>query len=124
MSLPLKITRVIDNHLWKITFSLNAVKLPENDAQLMMKFGEPQISIGGVFLEGTPDEYTLPEKFIRVKTDLPFTQTFDAQSSVFSTNLLEKAEAFQEAFVTAYTEAFSDLRALNDNFSGEFIVNI
>lgn len=221
MSFALKISKTIDNHIWKITFSVDSNKIPESDKSLMLKFGEPTVSVGGTFgtispagqrytgvtgvadaagtgatftierdelgeienviltaggsgytageqitilgssigglnlvdnltvvvtgvltLSGDaidtftpglgtvpaptpgPNAFTLPEKFIRVRTDLPFTQTFDSKSSIFSTNTQAKAELFETVFVERYSEAFSALRALNDTFTGEAIVNI
>lgn len=121
MSFALKISKTIDNHIWKITFSVDSNKIPESDKALMLKFGEPTISVGGVF---GVDSFSLPDKFIRVRTDLPFTQLFDSKSSVFSTDTQLKAELFIDTFVDRYVEAFSALRALNDTFSGEAIVNI
>jgi hypothetical protein len=221
MSFALKISKTIDNHIWKITFSVDSNKIPESDKSLMLKFGEPSISVGGTFGTVSPagqryigvvgassaagtgatftierneqggvenviltaggsgytigeqitilgssiggldtvdnltvevtgvltlsgdavdtfttgigtvpaplpgvNTFSLPEKFIRVRTDLPFTQTFDSKSSTFAANTQAKAELFEAAFVERYSEAFSSLRALNDTFTGEAIVNI
>jgi hypothetical protein len=124
MTVPLKITRVIDNHIWKMTFVLDTQKLSESDKALMLKFGEPTINVGGTYLAATLDEYILPAKFIRVVSDLPYVQAFDSKSTAFSTATQVKAQAFQNAFIFNYTAAFTALRAQNDSFSGEFIFNI
>lgn len=120
----LKIKRVIDNDIWKLTFSLDTQSLAESDKDLIRKFGEPQINIGGTFLDSTPNEYSLPAKFLRVRSDLPYTQEFDSKSPDYSTNTLTKALAFQESFITKYHEAFTDLRSNTDTFTGEQIENI
>ena len=120
----LKIKRNIENDIWKINFSLDAVSLPESDKDLMRKFGEPTINIGGIFLEGTPDEYTLPDKYIRIRSDLPFTQDFDSKSLDFETNTQAKALAFQTTFVDNFTGALQTLRANADTFTGEYLENI
>ena len=120
----LKIKRTIDNDIWKINFSLDVASLSENDKDLMRKFGEPQINIGGTFLGETVNEYTLPDKYIRLRSDLPFTQEFDSKSPDFSTATQVKAEAFQDAFTTAYEAAFVNLRTNADTFTGEYLVNI
>jgi hypothetical protein len=121
----LKIKRTLDNDIFKINFSLDISSLPESDKDLIRKFGEPQINVGGLYLEDTDNEFTLPDKFIRVRSDMPFVQEFDAKSNFLGfTSTQIQAEAFQEAFVAKYQEAFTNLRATSDTFTGEFIENI
>lgn len=128
MSAILKITRSIDNDIWKITFSLDPLKLAESDKQLMAKFGEPEINVGGVIegptIQGEDTEYTLPAKYIKIRSGLPYTQEFDSRTVPFNTHTQEKAEAYQTAFVARYTQALAELRANEDTFSGEYLVNI
>lgn len=120
----LKIKRFIDNDVFKITFSLDNTTLPESDKELLRKFGEPTIDIGGVYTPSSGTTYTLPSKYIRVKSDLPFTQEFDGKSVDFAENTKEKALIFQETFIAAYNDAFATLRAEADTFTGEQIENI
>lgn len=120
----LKIKRSINNDVWKINFSLDVQSIPESDKELIRKFGEPQINVGGIFLENTADQYTLPDKYIRIRTDLPYTQEFDSKSADFSENTQTKALAFQEKFIADYSSAFVELRAKADTFTGESIENI
>lgn len=123
MPASLKIKRSIENDIWKIQFSLDLATLPESDKELIRKFGEPQINAGGDF--GTaPNAYTLPDKWIKIKTDLPYTQEFDSKSVMFATNTQIKAEAYQEAFTATYSAALRDLRDKEDTFTGEEIYNI
>ena len=65
----LRVYRSIDNSIWKLTFVNDPEALSENDKKLMRNFGEPEINLGGVFLVGTANAYTLPEK--NVRTALP-----------------------------------------------------
>lgn len=120
----LRIKRSIDNDVWKINFSLDVATLPESDKELIRKFGEPSIDIGSVYLEGTPNEYTLPNKFLRIRSDLPYTQEFDSKSPDFEAATQLKAEAFQTQFVSLYSAAFAALRANADTFTGEYVENI
>lgn len=120
----LKIKRTIENDVWKLNFSLDSSSVSEYDRELIRKFGEPQINVGGVFLAESDDEYSLPDKYIRVRTDLPYTQEFDSKSPDYSENTQTKALAFQQAFVEKYSQAFEDLRNNPDTFSGEYIENI
>lgn len=132
MPILLKTKRAIDNDVFKVTFSLDVARLPERDKELLSKFGEPKINIGGVYLSGTPNEFSFPDKYIRIKSDLPFTQEFDAKSdAIYDTspttaqaNTQAKAVAFQNSFTQAYTAAFTSLRSYNDTFTSEYITNI
>lgn len=124
MAAQLKIKRSISNDIWAITFSLDLEKLSEGDKELMRKFGEPTINAGGIVLQNTPLEYTFPDKFIKIRADLPFTQEFDSKSGFFAADTQAKAEGYQEHFVAAYTQAFEELRNNADTFTGEFIENI
>lgn len=123
----LKIKRSIDNEIWKINFSLDVSSIPENDKELMRKFGEPEINLGGTFTVpggGGGTTFTLPDKYIKVKSGLPYTQEFDSKSPDFSADTQNKALAFEEEFIVRYTQAFTDLRESVDSFTGERIENI
>jgi hypothetical protein len=124
MPVQLKTKRFIENDVWKLNFTLDTANLPESDKELIRKFGEPQINVGGTFLAGGADEYILPDKYIRVRTDLPYTQEFDSKSVGFDTNTEAKALAFQIFFENAYEQAFTTLRESVDTFTGEYIKNI
>jgi len=56
----------------------------ENDRELMIKYGEPEINIGGVIVfpkEGSPDLVTVEfdDVYERIMTESPFTRKFDAR---------------------------------------------
>jgi len=72
------------------------------------------------------NEYTLPEKYIKIRSGLPFVQEFDSRGAggMFSNNTQIKAEAFQERFVERYTAALTDLRSNTDSFTKELLINI
>ena len=123
MPASLKIKRSIENDIWKIQFSLDLATLPESDKDLIRKFGEPQINAGGDF-GVAPNAYNLPDRWIKIKTDLPYTQEFDSKSPLFITNIQTKAEAYQTAFKSAYAYAFTALRMKADTFTGEEIYNV
>jgi len=128
MAAALKIKKYIENDIWKITFYLDASSLPESDKALIQKFGEPQINIGGTYTatdnQSNTYTYVLPDKFLRVRTDLPYTQEFDAKSPDFEDHTELKANAFLDEFKMLYSAAFVDLRATSDTFTGEEIYNI
>ena len=121
----LKIKRTIENDIFKFNFSLDIPSLAEADKELIRKFGEPSINIGGTYLEDTENEYTLPDKYIRIRTDLPYTQEFDAKSNEIGfVSSKAQAMAFEESFVIKFEDAFTALRSNTDTFTGERIVNI
>jgi hypothetical protein len=120
----LRVYRSIDNSVWKLTFVNDPEALSENDKKLMRNFGEPEINLGGTFLDSTENEYTLPEKHVRVRTDFPFTQSFDAKDTVFLENTETKVEAFETEIVSRFTLAFTTLRENDDTFNGEAIYNV
>jgi hypothetical protein len=123
----LRIKRYIDNDIWKINFSLDLSNLPESDKDLMRKFGEPEIDTGGTFTVpsmGGDTEYTLPNKFIKIKSGLPYTQEFDSKSPVFENDTQNKALAYEQEFISRYSEAFQNLRNNLDTFTGESVENI
>jgi len=127
MATLLRIKRSIVNEIWSITFSLDLAALPESDKELMRKFGEPTINVGGTFADPTYPtafSYTLPEAFILVRTDMPYTQLFDAKSADFMTNTQAKALLYEDTFISRYQAAFTALRSLTDTFSGERVVTL
>ena len=115
----LLITKNITDGVWSVGFSLDYKALSESDKQLVSQFGEPLIDTGGTFLAGTPEEYTLPSNFIRIFSELPFTQSFDSKSTTFATATLSKVTEFKVVFLSRFDAALATLRASVDNFTGE-----
>lgn len=126
----LKIKRFIQNDIWKITFTLDIDSLSEDDKARMQKYGEPEINVGGTVVyypSATPEteaSFELPDKYIKVRSESPYTQSFDSKSPDFSIDTEIKAIAYQSKYVAAYEEAFTALRAEADTFTGEYLVNI
>lgn len=124
MSAVLKITRSIDNDIWKITFRLDPANFSVSDEQLIARFGEPEINVGGVVgglaIQNGETSYTLPEKYIKIRSGLPYTQEFDSRIAPFNTDTRKKAEAYQAAFIARYNQTLADLRA-NSLYSAELL---
>jgi hypothetical protein len=123
----LRIKRFIDNDVWKINFALDLTSLPESDKDLMRKFGEPEINVGGTItyvISEVESTYTLPDKYIKIKSGLPYTQEFDSKSPDFLEAVQVKALAYEEEFISRYSAAFEDLRTNADSFTGERVQNI
>lgn len=118
----------ITNDVWTVTFTVQQGSLSQSDSQLISKFGMPTINSGHAFtFENTALNYTIPDNFIRVITDLPFTQSFDSTSAPFNqgySNLVLQTTAYITYFITTYTAAFTTLRANVDTFSGQTLITI
>jgi len=119
----LRVFSSIDNDIYSLTFVNDPVALSQQDKALMQRFGEPQINKGGTFGSGE-DSYTLPDCYIGIRTDFPYTQLFDAKGAPFDSNTVVKVEAYKTAITTAFTDALITLRENDDTFSGETVTNI
>lgn len=115
----LRVYQSIDNDVWKLNFVNDPIELSDTDKKLMKRFGEPEIEMGGVYLEGTGNEFTLPTKKARIKADFPFLQEFDSKAPPFNTNTQTKVEAYREDIVERFTDALVALRETPDTFTGE-----
>ena len=119
----LRVYQTIDNDLWKLTFVNDPDELSDTDKKLMQKFGEPEIQVGGSF--GTdPDTFTMPSQTVRIRSDFPFTQTFDSTTTPFNSDTQIKVLAYRDAIVSAFTSALTTLRETPDTFTGEQVYNI
>lgn len=115
----LRVYQTIESDVWKLTFVNDPDELSDTDRKLMKKFGEPEIEMGGVFLEGGENEFTLATKKARIRRDFPFTQEFDSTSADFETNTQTKVEAYRDDIVDRFSTALTTLRATTDTFTGE-----
>ena len=82
----LRVFQEIDNDIWKLTFVNDPEYLSEGDKKLMSQFGEPEIDLGGTFLAETANEFTLPTKKAKVRSDFPYTSSFDSRDADFEEN--------------------------------------
>jgi hypothetical protein len=122
-----RIFSYLKNEVYTLRFENDATALSEDDKQLMRDFGEPEINMGGTFLPGDPDEYTLPNAYIKVRSGFPYTREFDAKSGEFATNTLTKVDGYRDEIIVRFTDAFETLRAKapdSQAFTGELVYNI
>ena len=90
----------------------------------MLKFGEPLINVGGVFLSGTSNEFSFPNEYIKLRKDFPYKRNFDNRDAPFDTNLLTKIEAYREAILARVVTSITQLRLNTDTFTGEKVITI
>lgn len=120
----LRIFQKIENDVWTLTFVNDPVELSENDKSLMQRFGEPEIEVGGTYLTGDPNEFTLPTEQVKIRSDFPFTAEFDSKGAPFDTATQIKVLAYRDDIVSRFTDALTTLRAMTDTFTGEQVYNI
>ena len=120
----LRTFKSIENDIYVVRFEHDLTALSNSDKELMQKFGEPEIDLGGTFLASTANEYTLPTEYVKVRSDFPIRKEFDSRSAPFDTNTLTKVNAYKDEIQTRFTSAFTTLRANSDTFTGEEIDNV
>ncbi len=120
----LRVYQSIENEVYRLRFENDASALAQQDLMLMEKFGEPEINIGGTFLEETEDSFILPDQYVKVRSGFPFLQEFDSRSDPFATNTVVKVTAYRDELRTRFSDAFTALRANGDTFTGEQVYNI
>jgi hypothetical protein len=89
------------------------------DQELMAKFGEPEIDVGGSFTG--PPAYTLDTNLVRIMSESPFTQGFDSSDYA---DAQDRAEVWKDEVSTRISTAVATLRGNADNFSGEEVENV
>jgi hypothetical protein len=87
----------IDNDVFQVI--KHTEDFSEGDMDLMIKFGEPEIDLGGTFT-ANPD-FTLPNNLAKLKSESPFTQNFDSRD-------IDAAQA-----ITIAIQASGDAATLN-----------
>jgi hypothetical protein len=99
--------------------SLRTESFSEVDQQLMAKFGEPEIDVGGSFTG--PPAFELPADLRRIRSESPFTMKFDSDDYVDAD---ERAETWSTEMSTKIADAMTTLRANTDDFTKEEVENI
>lgn len=120
--MKLRIFKEIEKDNWKVTFKTE--EFTSDEVNQIAKFGEPEINIGGIFLEGTANEYTLNDEYVKIRSDFPYTKSFDSNSSDFTTNISVKVTAFKDDTVTKLDNAIAALLAETETFTGEEVVTL
>ncbi len=91
----------------------------ELDQQLMAKYGEPEIDLGGSFTG--PPAYDLSSDLRRLRSESPFTMKFDIDDYVDAD---DRATVWATEMSTRITAAMATLRANSDTFTDEQVETI
>jgi len=89
------------------------------DTQLMVKFGEPEINLGGPFVG--PPEYDLDDNLVKIMSESPFVQSFDFRDHA---DAEDRANVWAAALTVRITAAIGTLRGQTDTFTGETVTTI
>ena len=103
----------------------------ENDRNLMIKYGEPEINLGGTFVpdasssdSASSEEIDLPTMYARVMTESPFIQRFDARDCGSIAEARSVAQQWASLIEERIAEVVSELRSKNDVFTTEEITEV
>lgn len=121
----LRIFKSINNDVYTVSFLNDLTALSQSDKEAMLKHGEPEINVGGVYLESTENEFELPDEYVKIKNDFqPYVKDFDSRSEDFESNTATKVNAFIDGIKTKFNDALETLRAEDDSFTGEEIYEV
>lgn len=115
--MKVRVFKNIENEVY--TIRIETSEFTERERMLIQQYGEPEIEVGGVYLDSTTNEYQLPSKIVRIRSDFPYTQRFDSRDVPFDTNTLTKVGAWKTDVLSRLDDAITTLLANVDSFSGE-----
>ena len=94
----------------------------ESDKQLMIKYGEPSVDIGGSFLGDVPYlDFTLSSKLVLIMSETPFTQRFDSRDFA---DAEDRANHWKSTIVDRLSGAIAILRTGDDTFTKEEVETV
>jgi len=118
----------ITDEVWSIRYEIDPKTVSQADKDLMDKFEEPEINVGGTFLSGTPAlTFVIPDAYVKIITGFPFVQSFDSRSAPFdqgASSLATQIAAYDTVIAGRIGTAFTTLRANSDTFTGEKVTTI
>lgn len=107
----------VNNDIFRVV--LKTEDWSEADQQLMEKFGEPEIDVGGVFTG--PPLYTLPSDLVKIASESPFVQDFDKRDHV---DAQDRATVWGTNITLKISTAITTLRSQTDTFTKEQVTVI
>jgi hypothetical protein len=93
----------------------------ELDKQLMAKFDEPEIDLGGTFTGAPSVSYALDSVLMRIMSDDPFTAAFDIDDYA---DAHDRADVWADTVQTRITSAVTTLRLNADGYTGEEVTEV
>jgi len=108
--------KVLNNDIYQV--SMYTEEWSQLDLELMVKYSEPEIDLGGSF---TVPTFTLPTNLAKIKSDSPFNISFDVNDYA---NAEAMADRWATEIVVRLTAAIVALRANSDTYGGETVTTI
>ena len=105
------------------TVAIHTEDWSEADRQLMERFGEPEINVGGEDTVCDPT-YTLPDELVKIMSESPFVQSFDARDDEDAGDAEAKANCWATATSDKISAAVTTMRNQTDTFTGESVTTI
>lgn len=93
----------------------------KTDLELIGKFGDPIINVGGLFgPEGNDNSFTLADEFIKLKAGFPYVKTFSADDTLFEA----ASSSWQDGFTGAHYKVNPRVRVASDaaDFNGPIAI--
>lgn len=114
-----RIFQQLENDVYQVTIVTE--DWSELDKQLMVKYGEPEINLGGEFDGPYSMSFTLSDNFVRIMSESPFVGRFDSRDYA---DAEDRALTWKTTVMERLTSAVTTLRDLADTFSKEEVETI
>jgi len=108
---------ILDNDIYKI--SVYTEDWSQRDKQLMGKYGEPEIQVGGKFTGSYG--FSLPTELLHVMSESPFVQSFDGRDF---THAEEMSNLWADKISERIGVEITTLRANDDDYTREEVINV
>ena len=108
--------KVLNNDIYQV--SMYTEEWSQLDLQLMVKFSEPEIDLGGDFTSPT---FILPHLLVKIKSDSPFNISFDVNDYA---DAEDRADSWATEILSRLDDAITTLRTNSDTYGGETVVTI
>lgn len=116
--IKIRASQFFENGVYKIRFYNDFTAPPTDELKLFTKFGEPLINVGGTFLLGEPEEFTFPDRFIKVYTGLPYQREVDPTVAPFNVDAAQtelQLNEYRDVIIDRITTAYTELRTKGDD---------
>ena len=118
-----RVVQTLDSSTRSFLFINDLAALSQADRELITKFGEPEINLGGTFTTDSVD-WTLPDSFVKIVSGLPVRKDVDVTVAPFATNTANRLATYRTTVTSRFSTALSTLRANNDAFTNEYVTQV
>jgi hypothetical protein len=114
----IKIEKSVTDGVYKVKFITEDFSVSETE--LMTKFGEPEVEMGGTFTVGS-DVWSISSNLKKIETDFPVEVLFDSRDNA---NAMAHAMNYKNIIVVRMQTEMQTLKTNYDGFTGEETVNV